>query len=81
MSLVKKDFAILDKFGFDVPPVGVKFLAGRPDMVDRLGEKLTFCEMLKKAQEGEAFYADAENHACGAGLYVLGQEDAPAPYR
>ena len=41
---------------------------------------MALCEMLKKAQEGNAFYADKENHACEAGLYVLGQADAPGPF-
>ena len=80
MALTKKDLAILDKFDFDVQPVGVKFLARRPDMVERLDENMAFCEMLKRAQEGNAFFADAENHTCEAGLYVLGQADALEPY-
>ena len=80
MTLTKEDLAILDKFDFDVQPVGVKFLARRPDMVERLDENMAFCEMLKRAQEGNAFFADAENHTCEAGLYVLGQADAPEPF-
>ena len=80
MTLTKKELAILDKFDFDVQPVGVKFLAKRPDMVERLNENMALCEMLKRAQEGDAFYADKENHTCEAGLYVLGQADAPDPY-
>jgi uncharacterized protein (DUF169 family) len=80
MTLTKKDFAILDKFDFAVPPVGVKFFAHRPDMVGRLDRNMALCEMLKWAQEGNAFFAGAEDHACEAGLYVLGQADAPEPY-
>jgi uncharacterized protein (DUF169 family) len=80
MTLTKKDLAILDKFEFDVQPVGVKFLAKRPDMVQRLNEHMAFCEMLKRAQEGNAFFVGNENHTCEAGLYVLGQADAPEPY-
>ena len=80
MTLTKKELAILDKFDFDVQPVGVKFLVKRPDAVERLDENMAFCEMLKRAQEGNAFYADAENHTCEAGLYVLGQADAPEPF-
>ncbi len=80
MTLTKNDFAILEKFDFDVQPVGVKFLAKQPDMVERLDEDMAFCEMLKRAQDGNAFFAGAENHTCGAGLYVLGQADAPEPY-
>lgn len=80
MMLTKEDFSILDKFAFDVPPVAVKFLADRPDMRERLGEKMALCEMLKKAQEGKAFFADQENHICEAGLHVLGQADASGPF-
>ena len=80
MNLTKKDLAILDKFEFDIHPVGVKFLVKRPDMVERLGENMAFCEMLKRAQQGNAFYVDEKNHTCGAGLYVLGQADAPEPF-
>jgi uncharacterized protein (DUF169 family) len=36
--------------------------------------------MLKRAQEGNVFFADKENHICDAGLYVLGQADVPEPF-
>jgi uncharacterized protein (DUF169 family) len=80
MMLTKEDIAILKKFGFDIPPVGVKFSSGVPENVERLEENMAFCEMLKRAQEGKAFFADANNHTCEAGLYVLGQADAPEPF-
>ena len=80
MTLTKKDLAILNKLHLDVKPVAVKFLIKQPDMVERLGEKMALCEMLKKAQEGNAFYADVENHTCEAGPYVLGQADVPEPF-
>ena len=80
MILTEEYVAILDKFDFEVPPVGVKFLSKRPDMVERLEEKMALCEMLKKAQGGSAFFADAANHACEAGLYVLGQTDIGEPF-
>ncbi len=76
MTLTEDDLAILDEFHFDVQPVGVKFLVERPDAVDRLAESMALCEMLKRAQEGNAFYADSENHTCPAGPYVLGQAEA-----
>ena len=78
--LTKDQTAILDKFDFDVAPVGVKFLAKPPDMVERLDENMAFCEMLKRAQDGQAFFADLKNHTCEAGLYVLGQAEAPEPF-
>jgi len=78
--IAKKDLAVLDRFAFDVPPVGVKFSPMRPRKLKRLAEKMAFCEMLTKAQQGMAFFADAESHACEAGLYVLGQTDSPEPF-
>jgi uncharacterized protein (DUF169 family) len=80
MMLTKDQTAILDKFDFDLTPVGVKFLAKPPDMVERLDENMAFCEMLKRAQDGQAFFADLKNHTCEAGLYVLGQAEAPEPF-
>ena len=80
MALTKENLAILNKFDFDVSPVGVKFLAKPPNRVERLDENMAFCEMLKRAQEGKAFFADLKNHTCEAGLYVLGQADAPEPF-
>ena len=80
MILTEENVAVLEKFGFDVPPVGVKFLARRPERVGRLSERMALCEMLKRAQEGNAFYSDKENHTCDAGVYVLGQAEAPEPY-
>jgi uncharacterized protein (DUF169 family) len=80
MILTKEYLAILDKFEFERQPVGVKFLSKQPDMVERLSEKMALCEMLKKAQEGNAFFADTQNHTCEAGLYVLGQADISEPF-
>jgi len=78
--LTKKDISILEKFRFPLPPVGVKFMADKPEGLARLGEKLALCEMLKKAQEGNSFFADREDHTCEAGLHVLGQTDASGPF-
>jgi len=80
MTLTKKDLSILDRFAFDVPPVAVKFSANRPHKMERLSEKAALCEMLKKAQQGDAFFAGAKDHTCEAGLYVLGQADSPEPF-
>jgi 3-hydroxyacyl-CoA dehydrogenase len=42
----------LEKFEFEIQPVGVKFQAKQPDEIERLDEKMALCEMLKQAQEG-----------------------------
>ena len=75
MTLTKRDFAILDEFKFDIQPVGVKYLVRSPEGISRLEQKMALCEMLKKAQGGEVFYADMDNHTCEAGPYVLGQRE------
>jgi uncharacterized protein (DUF169 family) len=80
MTLTKNDFAILNKFNFEIQPVGVKFLTKQPDLMERLEEKLTLCEMLKRALEGKSFYAGKEAHTCEAGAYVLGQVDVSEPF-
>ena len=80
MIFTEKEREVFDRFKFDIPPVGVKFLPRPPEGIDRIEEKLAFCEMLKKAQEGRVYFADAASHACDAGMYVLGQTEAPAPY-
>jgi uncharacterized protein (DUF169 family) len=80
MNSRKTDLSILNRFDFEIQPVGVKYLADRPDMIQQLGEKMALCEMLKKAQEGEAFFSASENHTCEAGLHVLGQADASGPF-
>jgi hypothetical protein len=74
VMITNNGFAVLDKFGFEVPPVALKFQPKRSERIPRLDEKMTFCHMLKKAQDGNAFYADDENHSCDAGLYVLGRD-------
>jgi uncharacterized protein (DUF169 family) len=80
MHLTKKDFAILEKFDFGIRPVAVKFFPQPPEAVERLATNMAFCEMLKTAQEGNAFYADVKNHTCDAGAYILGQAEAPEPF-
>jgi uncharacterized protein (DUF169 family) len=75
MALTKKDFGILERFEFDIQPVGVKYLARAPEGIAELDQTITLCEMLKRAQGGEVFYAGADNHGCSAGLYILGQTD------
>lgn len=78
--ITEKGLSILDKFAFEVPPVGVKFMADCPAGLERLAEKMALCEMLKRAQEGKAFFADQDSHTCEAGLHVLGQAEASGPF-
>ena len=80
MAFNIEDFNILQKMGFDIQPVAVKYYARPPENIDCMDQAMTFCEMLVKAQNSEPFYTGPENHACGAGLYVLGQTDIEGQY-
>jgi len=72
-----RDFSVLDKFGFERKPVGVMFSITRPEGIKRLEKELNFCEMLKEAQEGNAFYVAPEDWVCvGIEQMILGMKDA-----
>jgi uncharacterized protein (DUF169 family) len=74
------DYSILEKFGFETVPVGVKITTKRIEGIPRISKKMTLCQMIKHAQEGNAFYAETEDHTCDAGLYVLGIKDVESTY-
>lgn len=77
MRPLKSDLSIYDKFKFEKPPVAVKFLEHKPKGFARLDKQLSFCEMLKEAQQrGTPFYFDKDNETC-LGSAVLGMEDLP----
>ncbi len=71
MSPIPKELAILKKFDFERPPVGVKFTSTKPEGIQRPGKVLDFCEMLAEAQQGRAFYVTREDFTC-IGPLMLG---------
>jgi len=75
MSTIQKDLAIFKKFNFEIPPVGVKFLAAKPEGLKKLDKILDFCEMLVESQEGGVFYAASDNFTC-VGPLLLGMVDS-----
>jgi len=75
MNPLSLDLSIFNKFNFEQPPVGVKFLFEKPEGINRLDKNLAFCTMVREAQErGTPFYSDIDNHACPPGKYVLGHD-------
>ena len=56
MASKLRDFSALDKFKLERKPVGVKFMLTRPKGIKKLAKELNFCEMLKEAQDNDAFY-------------------------
>jgi len=71
MNSIQRNLSIFNKFKFERPPVGVKFLPTKPAGVKRLDKVFDFCEMLKEAQEAGSFYAAKEDFTC-VGPLLLG---------
>ena len=77
MRPLQADLSVYSKFNFEKPPVAVKFLPTRPEGIEQLDKAISFCEMLKEAQQRETpFYFAKENETC-LGKAVLGMEDLP----
>ncbi len=74
MSKYPDRYAVLEKFDFERPPVGVKFLPVKPQRLERPGKLLDFCEMLVEAQNGKAFYVTKEDFTC-VGPMLLGMRE------
>lgn len=76
MKPLQTDLSIYQKFNFERPPVGVKFLPIRPEGIEQLDTTMALCEMIKEAQQrGTAFYIDKDNEDC-AGAMILGMLEA-----
>lgn len=69
-----RDYSVFDKMKLERKPVGIKYLLNRPDGIERLDKRLTFCEMFKEAQTRSPFYAVKEDFTCGGPL-MLGMEE------
>jgi len=77
MSSTPRDYSVLDKFNFERKPVGVKFMIERPKGIKRIDKELNMCEMLKEAQENDAFYVGPDDWVCvGVEQMILGMKDA-----
>jgi uncharacterized protein (DUF169 family) len=78
MRPLKQDLSTFNKFGFEKPPVGVKFLFFRPDGIEQLSKdtNLSFCEMLTEAQQRRTpFYFGKDNSEACVGKILLGMEE------
>lgn len=77
MRPLQTDLSIFNKFKFEKPPVGVKFLLFKPEGIEQLDKTLPFCQMITEAQQrGTPFYFAKENEDC-FGTMVLGMVDMP----
>ena len=71
MNVRQRDYSIFD---FERKPVGVKFLPIKPEGIERISKRLSFCEMFKEAQTSDPFYVQREDLYCIEPL-LLGMED------
>jgi len=77
MSSTQRDYSVFDKFKFERKPVGVKFMLEKPKGIKRIDKELNMCEMLKEAQESDAFYVGPNDWVCvGVEQMILGMKDA-----
>jgi uncharacterized protein (DUF169 family) len=77
MGSSKLDLSVFNKFNFERPPVGVKFLFGKPEGIKKLDKTLALCEMLREAQGSAPFYATKDDFEC-VGPLILGMAE-PEP--
>ncbi len=78
MKSLRTDLSVLKKIELQKAPVAVKFLFSRPEGIEQLplGKELSFCEMLKEAQDtGRPFYFNKENSETCVGKILLGMEE------
>ena len=76
------DFSILNKLGFELQPIGIKFSFFQPVDIPSLEKESRFslCEMMKMAQvEKRCFYFSKEHTETCVGKILLGMEDM-APF-
>jgi len=79
MKPLQTDLSIYQKFNFKHPPVGVKFLPGKPEGIAQLDKSMALCEMINEAQQRKTpFYITKDNEDC-AGAMLLGMKEAPPP--
>jgi uncharacterized protein (DUF169 family) len=77
MAEKSKDYSVLDKFNFERKPVGVSFMIEKPEGIKRIDKELNMCEMIKEAQENDAFYVGPDDWVCvGVEQMILGMRDA-----
>lgn len=78
LRCTNRDFSVFNRFDFEKPTIGIKFLFFEPEKMDQLIEdkSLSFCEMLKEVQETRSpFYFSKENEETCVEKILLGMEN------
>lgn len=77
MKKPNTDLSIFNRFRFERPPVGVKFLISEPVGIKEISKKIAFCEMLAVAHKEGSFFAVKDDFECMAGPRLLGMLELP----
>jgi uncharacterized protein (DUF169 family) len=78
MKPLSVDLSAFERFEFDNPPVGVKFLLFKPDGIGQIEGRMPLCAMAKEAaNRARPFYATQDNESC-FGAVALGMADTPS---
>lgn len=77
-----KEYAetIKEKLELDSEVVAIKFYDDEseiPENIEKLAEPTRHCQMVKRAADGEKFYATKDEQACKGGSSAIGLEEAP----
>jgi len=81
MKPLQTNLSIYGKFGFERPPIGIKFSFFPPEGIEPLQEakKLSLCEMLVEAQRADKpFYLDQSVRETCVGKILLGMQEMEA---
>lgn len=71
MKPLQTDMSIYEKFAFEKPAIGFKFLLKKPDGIEQLDKSMALCEMINEAQVRNApFYATKDNEDCAGALMI-----------
>jgi uncharacterized protein (DUF169 family) len=77
MNTMRKDYSVFEKFNFEHPPVGMKYLLNKPGGIAKLDKSMPICQMFREAQDRSPFYAAGENFACVERLLLGFMEPEP----
>jgi len=72
-----KSLSIFEKFNFEIPPVGMKFLYHKLEGMEHIDKQLSFCQMVGEEQQRRTpFYFTKDDETC-LGTLGLGMVDMP----
>lgn len=69
-----------EKLGLDKSPVAIKFVLREEDIpegIKKIDENIRHCEMVRRAAQGETFYATSKEQMCKGGASAIGLMETP----